>query len=543
MSNFFSQRRRGAKFFIKYPFFILVIFCNFLIAQQSNIPLNREIIISLDSILNSVDVPFHTNIKPYLKSQVCEYYNYNSFIYGTPSDKKKSLLYRKLFRESFIVIDSSDYHLTIDPLFNLELGKDFKGSSKSYLYKNTRGILVRGDLGKKFSFESSFYENQATFPDYISDFIETYKVVPGQGRVKAFKGNAYDFAMASGYISYSPNNHFNFQIGHGKHFIGDGYRSLLLSDNAFNYPYLRVSSTFGKFQYTNIYTSFMNLGGGTKSGSSELLYQKKSASFQLLSWNIHKRIQLGLFQGMIWQAANQRNEQNLNFYYFNPIILTNFVRYSLNDDNNILLGLNIKVKINNFLLYSQLMYDDIVKDWMPGSLNNKSGWQIGVKYNSSFSNQIIEFNRVRPYSYSHLNPEQSYTHYNQTLAHPLGANFDEIIYIANIRFGNVVFQYKAIIAMIGTDLIGENYGSNIFSSNNTAIYGTSPINQLKQGNYTSLKYMDFSLRYLLNPSTNLNVIAGIIFRSEFNNKTLFLMGSNFIYVGIRTSLSNVYMDF
>lgn len=59
--------------------------------------------------------------------------------------------------------------------------------------------------------------------------------------------------MASGYVSYSSNKHFNFQVGHGKHFVGDGYRSLLLSDNALNYPYARITSTFGKLQYTNLY--------------------------------------------------------------------------------------------------------------------------------------------------------------------------------------------------------------------------------------------------------------------------------------------------
>ena len=65
--------------------------------------------------------------------------------------------------------------------------------------------------------------------------------------------------MSSGYVTYRANKMFAVQVGHGKHFIGDGYRSLLLSDNTFNYPFLRIQTTFGKVQYTNLYTEFMDI--------------------------------------------------------------------------------------------------------------------------------------------------------------------------------------------------------------------------------------------------------------------------------------------
>ena len=85
---------------------------------------------------------------------------------------------------------------------------------------------MRGDIGTKFSFESSFLENPATYVDYIDDYIIStnnlfsnptnypYNVIPGQGRSKVFKKNGYDFGFASGYISYSPSKHFNLQLGH-----------------------------------------------------------------------------------------------------------------------------------------------------------------------------------------------------------------------------------------------------------------------------------------------------------------------------------------
>ena len=228
-------------------------------SQQNNLPLNREFSLNREifrSLIKSRTDTFKsekiTKLDFYLvDSSSC----FKSIIFSSPQNKKLEAnsffkkIKNKLIKENLIIFsDTADkFHLTIDPLFNVEYGEDLEDSSKSF-YKNTRGLLIRGDIGTKFSFESSFLENQATFVKYIHDFNDTFLVVPGQGRWKRFKKDGYDFAMSSGYISYSPSKHFNFQVGTGKHFVGDGYRSLLLSDNAFNYPYARITSTFGKIQ-------------------------------------------------------------------------------------------------------------------------------------------------------------------------------------------------------------------------------------------------------------------------------------------------------
>ena len=136
-----------------------------------------------------------------------------------------------------------DIRISIDPQLNVESGTDHV--SDSSVLTNTRGFRVAGNIGKDFSFLSSFRENQSTFIPYLHSYVNSTRVVPGQGLVKVFKVNAFDYAMAEGHISYSPSSHFNMIFGHGKNFIGDGYRSLLLSDNAFNYPYC-TDANFGE---------------------------------------------------------------------------------------------------------------------------------------------------------------------------------------------------------------------------------------------------------------------------------------------------------
>lgn len=478
--------------------------------------------------------------------------------------KATSVWKRKLKQESlFIVNDTADkFYLTLDPLFNFEMGKDLADTSGEKLYKNTRGFLVRGDIGKNVSFEASFYENQSTFTKYIDNYIAgtnnlfpqsanySYDVVPGQGRAKKFKKNGYDYAMASGYVSYSPFKALNLQVGHGKHFVGDGYRSLLLSDNAFNYPYARITTTYRNIQYTNLYTSFMNLtDGGVKTpANTERLFQKKVGSFQMLSMNFFKRLQIGLFQGMIWKAADTMNRQHVNFNTFDPVIGVNTAVYGLHDRNNILLGATLKLKITNSIsLYGQYMLDDTYSKTNGGDIRRKYGYQIGFKYFDLFTIKNLhiqaEYNNVRPYAYAASNPEQSYTHYNQALAHPLGANFYEAVGFINYRLKDFFIEVKMNYAVKGADSSSFNFGGNVFKSDNVFSINQGGWDNIHttQGLKTTIMYQDVHIGYLVNPATNLNIVLGVSNRISKTDKATDT--TQFVYLGIRTSLANFYYDF
>lgn len=535
-------------------------------AQQKNLPLNRAWTLYAEKFyLKDSNISF-TSFKPFIENQGLTIKSLNS--HNSPPQRLYNygngpLLYRKIKRESlFIVKDSADkFYLTIDPLFNFEGGMDLADTSGEKLYKNTRGFLVRGDIGDKFSFETSFYENQATYAKYIDTYIAgtnnlfpqtsnyQYDVIPGQGRAKKFKANGYDYAMASGYVSYSPFKILNIQVGHGKHFVGDGYRSLLLSDNAFNYPYARITTTYKNIQYTNLYTSFMNLtNGGVKTPPYvERLFQKKIGSFQLLSVNLFKRLQLGLFQGMIWEAADSTNRQHTNFNTFDPVIGVNALAYGLHNENNVLLGATMKLKITGSIsLYGQYMLDDAYSGKGRGDIRKKNGYQVGFKYFDLFTIKNLhiqaEYNSVRPYAYAAENAFQSYTHYNQALAHPLGANFNEAIGFVNYRFKDFFIQIKMNYAVKGNDSLTNNFGGNIFKSDN-AFPITQKLENIEttQGLKTTITYQDIHIGYLVNASTNFNIVLGISNRTERTEKAT--SKTQFVYFGIRTSLANFYYDF
>lgn len=211
----------------------------------------------------------------------------------------RSLVGRKLFSESLIRIDTAGLKLKIDPLFNFEAGR--QGDARRSTWVNTRGLRIDGSIGRNLAFHSAFYESQAVFPTWTDSIIRISAVVPGQAFIKPFKENGYDYAFAEGHISYSPSKYFNFRFGHGRNFIGDGYRSLLLSDVAFNYPYLMVTTKVWNIQYINLYAQMQDLR--VPKGIWDP-WQKKYTTLHYLSWNITPWLNAGLFEAIVWNAGD-----------------------------------------------------------------------------------------------------------------------------------------------------------------------------------------------------------------------------------------------
>jgi hypothetical protein len=522
-------------------------------AQQLNLFLNQEYAEYYTKALNNPYVPIHTGFKPLIESDINRYMSSDSiqgYIFNGP---KRSLVHRKIYQESlFIIHDSSKkFWATIDPLFNFE-GSDDRGDSSRKLYQNTRGFLIQGGIGNKFSFSTSFYEDQATFPYYVDNFIQARNTIPGEGGIKtlnptvaggSFYSNGYDFSVAESYLSFSPSQHFNFQIGEGKNFIGDGYRSLLLSDNSYDYPFFRLTTSFGRLQYTNLYCLLLN---PNLTATADSTMQRKAASFQYLSWNIANRLEWGIFQGMIWQASDKYNRQHYNLFYVNPVIGVSALNYGFANNNyNILLGSTLKYKITkNFLAYGQLLVNDLGPSQ---SISNKMGYQAGLKFYNRFCQVMVEYNQVRPYTYMSTNSAENYTNYNQALADPLGANFKEFVASVNYRFAkHFALHLQVDYAVIGENGLNANYGSNILMSDTaqTKIFKTTASVSQNQGIKGLLNYADAHVSYLMNPRTNMNIVLGVTYR-ELSESTA---GYNspitmLFYVGFRTSIINSYFDF
>ncbi|MFH2141755.1 MAG: hypothetical protein ABIJ97_04990 [Bacteroidota bacterium] len=512
-------------------------------SQQEYCPLNHDIAIKLNQELNFSDSCIHTSFKPLLYSYINQHVNVDSALYGFNIkdleifNKSHSWLLRKLKSEDLILVDTTDFFLAINPLFHFQSG--YSASDTSRLFINTRGIMVKGTIANKLSFYSDFFENQAFFPEYIHQYVLQSKVIPGQGRNRGFKGSGHDFSGASGYLSYSPKTWLNFHLGHSKNFIGEGYRSLLLSDYSYNYPFVKTSLTFNKFQYIYMLSSHQEI---SVSDSRLLAYQRKHGSFNYLNIIINKNIQFGLLEAVIWKSTDSTSNNNFNLNFFNPIIYTRSIQYGLNNGNNILLGFQTKIRITkHYQLYEQIILDNYSESYT----GKKFGYQTGLKIFEpfNFKNLYIqlEYNNVEPYTYAHDNVLQSYTNANESLAHPNGANFNEIFGRLFYSYRDFYLDIKYIRTNIGYDYSYYHYGSDIFVSDTMATINPDDLLMDRNGLLTEITQLNLRLGYIINPRTNMQVFIECNNRA-FINKTIDDKNT-YIFFGIRTSLANQYYDF
>lgn len=522
-----------------------------------SIPLSHSYYSQFDAAMNQVGANNHTVSKPYTFSEVSKYYNLEDA--NTKLMKNKTTWWgKKLWNENMVQIQGEDYWFTLNPIFDLQFGKSDPSEAK-YTYVNTRGLQARGGLGKQINFTTTIYESQGRFADYFNRYAESIApaggnpaIIPGIGIAKEFKTDAYDFPLAEANLTFAPNKFFDLQLGYGRNFLGDGYRSLLLSDGASPYPFLKINTTFWKIKYTNTYMWMKDVRDAV---TVDRTYATKYVANHYLSWNVTKKFNLGFFESVVWSNQNNRG---FDMSFVNPIIFYRAVEFSSSSrSGNALLGLTGKYKWNNQInFYGQFLLDEFsLGDMKSGekSWKNKFGYQLGAKYYNAFNikNLLLqaEYNHVRPYVYAHSEIITNYGHNNQSLGHQWGGNFREFIAIARYNKGRYFADAKVTIGKRGLDFANSgansNYGSNIYRDYDEERFANTGV-EIGQGNKTNVFIADMQAGYLINPATNLKLFGSIIYRNfdpSTENLTDFKESTTWFSVGVRCDIFNWYLDY
>ncbi|HVT83877.1 MAG TPA: hypothetical protein VHD35_01675 [Chitinophagaceae bacterium] len=354
-----------------------------------------------------------------------------------------------------------DFDLIVNPVIQFVASKEKNNDQRLFL--NTRGLYVRGKIANKLGYYAYLTDNQERDPLYVQQWINDRKSVPGNGFYKTFKAaGGVDYFDAEGYFTFKAAKYIDVTFGYDRNFIGNGYRSLFLSDFGSPNLFLKLNTRIWKINYQNL---FMELQSATIPGGDKLI-PKKYAAIHHLDIALNKWLNMGLYEAVIFGRKD-----HFDFGYLNPIIFYRSIEQQNGSFDNSLAGLDLKANVaHQFQFYGQFLLDEFVLSEIKknrGSWVNKWGIQLGGKYIDAFNiknlDLQVEMNRVRPFTYSHGDSVANFTHYNQPLAHPLGANFQELIGIARYQPApKWLIEGKLIWYMQGRDSNNVSYGSNIF---------------------------------------------------------------------------------
>jgi len=364
-------------------------------------------------------------------------------------------------------VNTPDFFLAVNPVIQYE--QMFEKGNSQKLFYNSRGVTLRGMISRKVAFDFYLTDNQERDPRYVQQWIAAHSAVPGARFYKDFKGpGGVDYFDGRGSVSINASKYIDIQFGYDKNFIGDGYRSLFLSDFSGNALFLKINTRIWKFDYENLFMELIPDGPRARGNTLE---PRKYFRMNYLSLNAAKWLNVGLFDAVMFGRKD-----HFDFQYLNPVLFLRAAESDIGSKDNAVVGLNVKANIKRKVqVYSQLLLDEFKLNEMvknTGYWANKFGYQLGLKYPDAFGipnlDIQLESNRVRPFTYSHYDSVSDYTHFNQPFAHPLGANFQERIAIIKYQpLPKLYLQAKLIYYYQGLDVDSLNYGSNIFRSYDT----------------------------------------------------------------------------
>lgn len=522
-------------------------------AQSVYLPESYQFYQKFNADIYSKSSRMHTSLRPFLIDSTINN-RYNQLMNLGVDSSRKNWFLRKLLNEHLIDVKTNEYTFYGDILLENTFGHDFDDkTNKQINFKpigfgptakiglNTRGFQFGGTVGDKFSFYTSGYENQAAFPNYYTDYVRSIGFIPGQAYDRSPGKNYRDYSYVTALLSYTPIKQLNITLGQDKTFIGDGYRSILLSDNAAPAPLLRVTANVGKLQYMAMWTYMQDLRNGFDSFGGN---RRKWGLFHYLDWNVNNSLSFGFFNAYIVPEADaQGNRRGFDINFINPVLFASSFGPS-SQPGNALVGFTGKYKIfDKSALYGQLLFDKFKASnfFQSNNTDNTNGYQLGIRGADIFGvknlNYLLEYNTVKPYTYADKDIMSAYTHYSQPLGDPLGANFRELIGIVNYSTGRFDFQGQINYAKYGLDASGQNNGKDVTKS----LVPTLNSNSVGQGISTNLYYAEGLVSFMVNPKYNMRLELGGIYRHESNS--IATKNAAIISFGLRSSFRNLYHDF
>lgn len=474
--------------------FLLLALSNILMAQSSYIPLNSPSMHMLERMeikQGRLATPqeFTTTTKAYKRISIARYIDSfditsaklskvdyanlaylqtDNFEYSNSENTrtKKSLLNTGIYKHKAAFADytEGDVAILLNPVMyqKIEYDKNFG----EVLWYNARGVELRGRIGNTFSFYTNVNDVLHEVNTWDKEFYVRDSVIPGQAFLKTTDKKNFDYWQASGYAAFQAGKYFDFQFGHGRNFIGNGYRSLMMSDFSRDHLFLRVNTRVWKINYTNIWGQMYDY---VRPGQSRLPKRHYYATTHA-NINIGKSFNLGLFQTISFQRDSGYSDGGYDLQYLNPIIFYKPIENGMNSPDKTIIGLDWKYNfVKHFSFYGQFVLSELVLREMVGNkgwAGNKAALQLGLKYidvlGISNLDVQVEHNRANPYMYTSFSSKNAYVNYNQNMAHPTGANFKETVVLLQYQPTAKLFVWaKGIVSTFGNDTNGSNWGKDI----------------------------------------------------------------------------------
>ncbi|WP_431211938.1 hypothetical protein ACQ86N_40165 [Puia sp. P3] len=237
--------------------------------------------------------------------------------------------------------------------------------------------MIAGKLG----FSAYLTDNQERGPSWFQDRWRSSTPFPEPDTTNISRPPGFDYFDNRASIYFNVWKYFDMQFGYDKNFIGNGYRSLFLSDFSAPYLFLKFNTRVWKLNYQTIYMELIS----QHATPTDYQYPKKYAVVHHLNINATPWLNVGVYENVVFSRAD-----HYDFSYLNPVIFLVSAQQQNGSPDKTTTGIDFKANIGHATqVYGQLLFNEFVLH----QILHYGQWQLGQQAGLAAGRQVCR--RVR----------------------------------------------------------------------------------------------------------------------------------------------------
>ena len=261
--------------------------------------------------------------------------------------------------------------------------------------------------------------------------------------------------------------HLNLLVGRDWLFWGASrYKTVGISDNSPAFDQVRLTGTFGKRLKATAFTT--QLDSTWFDDGKKRYLAKRYMSGHRLDYQYNDRVEIGVAEWVLYGG----DAQTLEWKYANPVTFYYALQYNTKADDNVMFAFDAAIRpVDGVRLYAEWIIDDIQYE-SDSNDPHAVAWLLGVTWYPQYLDRHLgihsEYARVNRWAYTHLDPDNQFTHFGYAIGHPISNDSDRLSLSASYQFTvSTAAEVQAVLTRHGAGTIadrfhGEDYDSLLF---------------------------------------------------------------------------------
>ena len=251
--------------------------------------------------------------------------------------------------------------------------------------------------------------------------------------------------------------HLNLLVGRDWLYWGASrYKTVGISDNSPPFDQVRLTGTFGKRLKATAFTT--QLDSTWYDDGKKRYLAKRYMSGHRLDYQYNDRVEIGVAEWILYGG----DAQTLEWKYANPITFYYALQYNAKADDNVMFAFDAAIRpIDGVRLYGEWIIDDIQYE-SDSNDPHAVAWILGLTwYPQHLDRQLgihSEYARVNRWAYTHLDPDNQFTHFGYAIGHPISTDSDTLRLSASYQFTvSTEAEVRAVLTRHGEGRIADRF--------------------------------------------------------------------------------------